>query len=323
MRNSFPTPLSLSEIGPALVGALTRRLPERRWQVSHWLGKLMVPSHPFIGRFHGGRIEVRPGEIASMASFFLGFYEREVTMWCRELIRMSPPALLLDVGANFGYYPLLFELLGGSRTQSIAFEPDPANLAWLETNIGLNPGARITPVAKAVGSRDGVNVDFQVSREGYNLWAKVGSGASTTSVPATTLDTFMAESGLDSASLTLMDVEGYEGEVIAGMREGIAAQRYHNVIVEFHPAAFPEPARAIAEMSDLFLTSGYRGYRFRPHHPGSADKDRAYYRMAYDPTILMPLEFDGLTSWEHFLFTCRPAAELPRAACDRASVPQS
>lgn len=318
MRNPFLSQFSVSELGPALVGALTRRLPQRRWQVSHWLGKLLVPRSPFVGRFHGGRLEVHPGEIASMASFFLGFYEREVTMWCRELIRLGAPPVLVDVGANFGYYPLLFSLLGGDRTRSIAFEPDPANLAWLERNIALNPGALITPVAKAVGSKDGVSVDFQVSREGYNLWAKVGAaeGGKTIPVPAVTLDTYMAQNGLEVAGLTLMDVEGYEGEVIMGMRQGIQAKRYHNVIVEFHPWAFPDPMRALAEMSERFLAAGYRGYRFRPHYPGGADKSNAYYRMTYDPSILMPLQSDGLTSWEHFLFTCRPAVELPRAGCD-------
>src|SRR5688572_5778777 len=112
-----------THVGAQLTGMITRRLPARRWQAAHWMNRLMGPSAPFVGRFHQGQLEVHPGEVASMASFYLGFYEREVTIWCLEQIRQSPPSLLIDVGANFGYYPLLFGLLTDGKTRSLAFEP--------------------------------------------------------------------------------------------------------------------------------------------------------------------------------------------------------
>src|SRR5690242_17951527 len=131
-------------VGAGLVGSISRSLPFRRWQSSYWLGKLLACGEPFIGSFRGGLIEVYPGDIATMQTFYLGFFEREVTMLCLEEIRRGAPDLIVDVGANFGYYPLLFGLETCGHTKTIAFEPDPVNVDRLRRNVALNPGMDVT-----------------------------------------------------------------------------------------------------------------------------------------------------------------------------------
>ncbi len=104
-----------------------------------------------------------------MAAFFTGFYEREVSMWSLHKIQTAPPSLIIDVGANFGYYPLMFGLLTKGKTESIAFEPDPINFAWLSRNLAMNPQLKVTAVQAAVGDVDGVEVEFEVAKDGHNL----------------------------------------------------------------------------------------------------------------------------------------------------------
>ena len=230
-----------AHFGAGLLGRLTRALPSRRFQAAHWLGKLIMPRRPFVGRFHSGLLEVHPGEVASLSAFLTGFYEREVTIWCSDLIRTRPPELVVDVGANFGYYPLLFGLLSGGRTRSIAFEPDPTNFAWLSRNVALNPGLSVTAVREAVGDADGGSVRFETAKEGHNLWSRVeGPGANEHAagiidVPTTTLDGYLDRGGIADVPLTLIDVEGYEARVVRGMARGIERGRYKTVVVEFHP----------------------------------------------------------------------------------------
>ena len=293
--------------GAGVVGHISRRLPSRRWQASYWLGKILGSRAPFVGRFHDGLIEVHPDEVASCASFFVGFYEREVTIWCRELLRRDPPDLVVDVGANFGYYPLLFGLLTGGKTRSIAFEPDPSNFQWLARNVALNPGLDVTTVASAVGSLDDAAVAFATPEPGRSLWAKVASeGAGggrvggTVDVPVTTLDTDLDRRGIGRVPLTLIDVEGFEGEVLEGMARGLAEHRYQRVLVEFHPWAFE--ADALERIARRVVDAGYRGYRFRHLETPVPDKDPSYFRLRYDDSILGPLTFDRMTDWEHFLF---------------------
>lgn len=291
-----------------IVGSLTRSLPLRRWQAAHWLGKALVPRKPFLGRFCGGLIEVRPGEIASSAAFFTGFYEREVTIWALNQIRKVPPSLVVDVGANFGYYPLLFGLRTDGKTRSIAFEPDPENFAWLSRNLELNPSIHVTPVQAAVSDADGQTLEFLASRSGENLWARVAdrgsdsSGSEKIEVPTITLDGYLDSQGVSSVPITLIDVEGYESQVLKGMIRGIAARRYEQVMVEFHPWAFPDPTAEAARIADLFLASGYRGYRFRHFSGQYCDKSGSYYRLDWSDSILGPLTFDEMGSWEHYLF---------------------
>jgi FkbM family methyltransferase len=297
-----------ADLGAGLVGQLTRRLPARRWQTAYWLGKVLVPRRPFVGRIHGGLFEVHPGEVASTSAFFTGFYEREVTMWCLELIRSRPPALVVDVGANFGYYPLLFGLLTGGKTESIAFEPDPSNFEWLGRNIKLNPGLKVTAVREAVGDADGSAVPFEAARDGHNLWARVGGVgtnervSATIDVPTTTLDGYLDRQGIAEVPLTLIDVEGYESRVIRGMSRGIAERRYTTVMIEFHPWAFPDPEAEIQEIANHFRENGYTGYRFQHLQKPHPDKSGDYYRLAWSDSLLGPLTSDHLSFWEHYLF---------------------
>lgn len=304
-------------LGAEIVGRVTRRLPTRRWQAGHWLGKLLLPRGPFVGRFGRGRFEVHPGEVASMSAFLTGFYEREVTIWSLEQLRANPPALVVDVGANFGYYPLLFGLRSGGSTASIAFEPDPVNFAWLCRNLALNPELKVTPVQAAVGSIDGGTVPFETAKEGHNVWARVGGiaanehAAAVVNVPSVTLDTYLDTHGHDTVPITLIDVEGYEAEVVKGMAAGIARRRYERVMIEYHPWAFSDPVQALKDLARPFLEAGYAGYRFR-HHSGQAsiDRDPAYFRLTWSDDLLLPFSTDGLSSWEHYLFI-KPGSDSP------------
>ena len=299
--------------GANLVGSLSRRLPCRRWQSSYWLGKVLATDEPFVGRFRDGLIEVYPGDIATMQTFYLGFFEREVTMLCLEEIRRDPPDLIVDVGANFGYYPLLFGLETRGRTKAIAFEPDPVNVARLKRNADLNPGIDVTIVPKAVGDKDGTLVGFDSAPAGHHVWSRLVEvnggdrrGWTRTLVPMTRLDAELDRLGVDRVPLTLIDVEGNEGNVISGMADGLARRRYKRLMVEFHPWAF-DSADDVRQIAMTIVGNGYRGYRIRHHPARQPDKSVSYYRFRFDAaTVLGEMTFDDLTEWEHFWFEAIP-----------------
>lgn len=294
-----------------LLGRASRSLPSRRYQFAHWVGKLCVPRGPFIGRFHGGRIEVHPGETASTLTFFTGFYEREVTMWARHLILKDPPALVVDVGANFGYYPLLFGLLSQGKIRSIAFEPDPLNFDWLRRNVALNPEVDVKLEQAAVGSTDSGVVAFNKATEGANLWAQVKGvsearpDAEVIEVPVTTLDGYLERERIERVPLVMIDVEGYEGHVIKGMSSGIAANRYDRVMLEFHPGLFADPRTEFEEILDRFQSAGYDAKRFRPYKSQRTDKEPAFYRLDWNESILSSDLLDADDAWPHYLFTLK------------------
>ena len=48
---------------------------------------------------------------------------------------IKPGMRVLDLGANIGFYTVLFSKLVGENGKVFAFEPDPKNFKYLEGNI--------------------------------------------------------------------------------------------------------------------------------------------------------------------------------------------
>jgi FkbM family methyltransferase len=151
----------------------------------------------------------------------------------RQLIEglLRPGERVADVGANLGYYLLLFESLVGPGGKVDCVEPEADNLVELERNLRRNgfANARIFPVA--AGSSDGV-VTF---RQGVNgTVAPDGSG--TVQVPLRRLDSILEE----PVDLLKVDVEGYEGHVLQGAQSLLARHR-PTLLVEIHPGLLSPP----------------------------------------------------------------------------------
>src|SRR5207253_6545315 len=69
--------------------------------------------------------------------------------------RVREGDVVLDIGANIGYYTLVFAELVGDSGRVFAFEPEPANFALLSENTGLNGRANVTLVNAAVADAGG------------------------------------------------------------------------------------------------------------------------------------------------------------------------
>src|SRR5690348_10122433 len=74
-------------------------------------------------------------DVAHQAIALAGVYEHDVSRRMVHIARRG--GLLVDVGANYGYYSCLWT---GTRddNRAIAFEPSPANVTALRTNLERN-----------------------------------------------------------------------------------------------------------------------------------------------------------------------------------------
>jgi FkbM family methyltransferase len=153
-----------------------------------------------------------------------------------KLIRslVKPADTVVDVGANIGYYALLFAKSIGKNGRIIAFEPEPDNLVELRLNVDRN-GLRNTEIHPfAVGARAGT-VAFA---RGINGGVRASDGPETDAaiqVPMVALDDVLA----GPVNVIKIDVEGYEGEVLRGARKAIERWR-PNLFVEIHPRMMAE-----------------------------------------------------------------------------------
>jgi len=175
----------------------------------------------------GFRFVLKPDDPKSlkMAS---GFYEREDVRIYKTL--KFQRGLVLDVGANIGFFSLLFAHLY-PECQIHAFEPNPYAFERLQENLKANPklGYRISTFANAVSDREQHVELTTVPGAAGHAWGRVGiprrDGMVTFDVAATTIDSLYAGSRVP-IRLIKIDVEGYELPVL----EGASA-----VVAEFRP----------------------------------------------------------------------------------------
>lgn len=139
-----------------------------------------------------------------------------------QLVR--PGMVFVDVGANIGYYALMFASLLRGEGEILCLEPDPTNLLELKANVAENKLERMISVLPiAAGDEDGT-MRFE---PGLNAHA---TPTGTMEVIVKKLDS-LAPAKVDFIKI---DVEGYEGAVLDGARETIERFR-PTIFLELHP----------------------------------------------------------------------------------------
>lgn len=171
-----------------------------------------------------------------VAPFLLewGIYEKYETELFKKLVKKG--MIVVDIGANIGYYTLLAAHLVGDEGKVFAFEPDPYNYSLLCRNIEVNGYRNVIPVQKAVFNKSGKMKLFLDKNNlgGHSLSeANVDKGVSTT-VETTSLDEYF-ENTNHKIDVVKMDVQGSEMEVLNGMTNTINQNEKLEIITEFWP----------------------------------------------------------------------------------------
>ena len=167
---------------------------------------------------------------------------------------------LVDVGANIGLYTSLamHGLTSGGRI--LAFEPRPQSFAVLEKNIASNhraAGPRVDAFNIAASTQPGAFTLYQnPDNHGDNrLYHSQDFQWQTIEVQARPLDEVLSEQGVTEINFLKMDVQGYEQQVLGGLKQTL--RRSTNVILmtEFWPKGLTEagggPLAYLEELSDL------------------------------------------------------------------------
>ena len=152
---------------------------------------------------------------------------------------VKPGDLVFDVGAHVGDRIAAFRRLG---VRVIACEPNPALVRTLRLIYGRDSAVTIEQVA--VGRTEGnielkINVDnptvstasrdFVTASQGAPGWEGQTWDKAVT-VPMTTLDTLIARHGVPA--FIKIDVEGFEGQALAGLSQPVAALSFEFTTIQ-------------------------------------------------------------------------------------------
>ena len=224
-----------------------RRLNEatiRRLCVNAYLGDASALCR-VLGRY---KMFVDTGDIGLSTHLLIdGYWEMWVTEAMLGFVRA--PMVVVDVGANLGYYTLLLADLVGPGGRVHAFEPNPRIMQRLAHSVAVNSfGSRTTlhaaPLAGHAGERVRLIVPDGEPKNAHILAEEHAAGAG---VPllTTTIDDVIGDGPVDFIKI---DAEGAELAIWHGMRRLLDRRRPLTIFLEFTSARYADPAGFLAEI---------------------------------------------------------------------------
>jgi FkbM family methyltransferase len=166
--------------------------------------------------------------------------------------------IVLDIGANIGYYTLIAARIVGDKGKVFAFEPDPENFSLLKKNIAINGYKNVTPVQKAVSDKFRKIKLFlsEDNKAGHRIYDDM-TGKKFISVGAVVIDDFLKGNKVDFVK---MDVEGAEGKALAGMSKIIKENKKLKILTEFFPSLLAELGTNPEKYLESLVGHGFRIY---------------------------------------------------------------
>jgi FkbM family methyltransferase len=221
-----------------------------KWRIIHALLPVDRPHEWRVAYCNGIRIWVDIGSVMGEHLYYGRMHERWETTQVRR--HLKPGDVALDVGANIGYYSLLFSRLVGAAGKVYAFEPAEQNLNALRRNLAEVSNVAAVPVA--LSDQDGFaqlgGTTADTLRIGY---------AEGTSVKTMRLDTWAAEVPLVQLDFLKMDIEGHEIPMLRGGEMTIRRLR-PTILLEASIDNQQACGHSIAELRDTITDLGYRPF---------------------------------------------------------------
>lgn len=140
--------------------------------------------------------------------------------------------IVIDIGANIGYYALLEAKLVGNRGKVYTIEPIPQNFELLKRNIKLNGYKNIKTFQLAVGNNNKTDFIYLSKKSNCHSMIKSEKSIGKILVKVISLDDFLKDKPYPN--FIRMDVEGYETEIIKGMKAIFELRKPLKIVMEIH-----------------------------------------------------------------------------------------
>lgn len=195
----------------------------------------------------------------SLALVNNGIYEPAETKFIQELIK--PGMKVLDIGAHIGYYTCMLSKLVGPTGRVYAFEPNVENYRTNIANQNLNSLLNVDIFNVAASNKEGVGKMYVCpSNSGdHRTFSSVAEpNRSSYDISLITIDNFAKQHNItDKIDFVKMDVQGYEGIVLEGMKEVLQQSKNIVVLTEFWPFGVKQAGLTSKQFLDVCLGMGF------------------------------------------------------------------
>lgn len=171
---------------------------------------------------------------------------------------VKPGDVVLDVGANIGYFTLLLARGVGAAGRVVALEPDAQNVALLTRNVAQNGYAdRVTILPQAAWDTSGpLRLFRSEENRGDHHTYDDGDARESVAIDALRIDDY-APIASGPVALVKMDIQGAEYRALLGMRELLERNRDVVLLTEFWPLGLERAGAPAAIYLELLTSLGF------------------------------------------------------------------
>ena len=211
-----------------------------------------------------------------------GVYEPLTTDLVRAELR--PGDVVLDIGANIGYFTLIFAKGVGPAGRVFAFEPEPGNFALLEENVAANGYRNVALARLAVSDRAGrARLYLDAGNAGDCRVYDSHDHRPSVDVETVRLDDHLVR--LDRVDLIKMDIQGAEPAALRGMRGLLERNRKVKLVLEFWPYGLQLFGADPREFLGTLCEAGFALWNLNERRGGMARTGVAELLAEYPPTL--------------------------------------
>lgn len=162
--------------------------------------------------------------------------------------------VILDIGANIGFYAKILADLAGPNGKVHCFEPDKTNFKYLENNCGKLPNVILNN--KAIGPKtEKINIYISKSINVDHRTYKPEEYEQELEIEAISIDDYLRSN--TKVDLIKMDIQGFEMQAIKGMLLILDNNPNIKIISEFWPYGLKQ---AGSSLCDYFNFLSYKGF---------------------------------------------------------------
>lgn len=235
------------------------------WLREKFFWKLYYQTNSFLELFENATLEFAPNislqlmstDISHKQIALLGFCELLPSRRIAQLAQAG--GLMIDVGANYGYYSCMWAA-ANPKNRAVAFEASPRNFSALKLNLinnGLETQVEVYQIAlgKELGS-----LPFTLGPEEQSGWGGflVDREKGAIEVPVVSLDEQFIKSNYNQIDVLKIDVEGADTWVLQGAKQLLRSRKIRHIFFEENIERMSALKVKPEDAQNLLRDCGYR-----------------------------------------------------------------
>lgn len=203
----------------------------------------MIPRQPFLTLLEVEGFKIFASGLDLVVSHDLltkRCWERLTTELLKQ--ELARGMVVLDIGANIGYFTLLAAKIVGEKGKVFAFEPNASFAGLIAKSASANGFKNVVVLPKAVSDKTG-KLEFSLA-----------PGAPTRRVEAVRLDDLFLNRD-EKVDFIKMDIDGTEPSAFRGMRDMVKRNPMLKAVVEYNPGHLKRqgnsPVAFLQQLADL------------------------------------------------------------------------